>query len=419
MNSKINIEQIKRRIIDFLLLLAILFQDAGDFNILPIDLYKIFIVIIGLFYIVKIFKRKSIMLLDYKYIIVLVYILAITFIFNFDIQVLKNIMFLLFEFFVLFMYLNDNTSDNRIYKILYTAALILSVFGIVQLIAFNMNYAPLYDITLYGFRTNANYIRIGSPNSLYAEPSHLCAIIGSGIYLGLNKKNILNNNYIKTWKTLLIIAFGLLTKSILVYLSILIFLIPYFYITIGKKKFIKLLMILLILFATVLFVVRDSEFIERSLNKGYYIFHPDPYVLSGGTGWALTSNINIALRKVLDGYLLGTGLYSHENYYYYYIELLYGKVPYYINNQDAASLYIRSLSEFGIVGITGLAIFIISRLKLYLKYNRNKCFFVILLITESIRIGHYTNVLILMPFIYMIINNRKKVMEESKYEGKN
>ena len=41
---------------------------------------------------------------------------------------------------------------------------------------------------------------------------------------------------------------------------------------------------------------------------------------------AIITNFNIAVAKMKDGYLIGTGLDSHRLYYDYYINVLYSKL---------------------------------------------------------------------------------------------
>lgn len=66
---------------------------------------------------------------------------------------------------------------------------------------------------------------------------------------------------------------------------------------------------------------------------------------------AITSNFQVSVEKMKDGYWLGTGLDSHRLYYDRYIDRLYLFLYMRLNSEDAASLYIRVFSEFGIVGL--------------------------------------------------------------------
>lgn len=107
-----------------------------------------------------------------------------------------------------------------------------------------------------------------------------------------------------------------------------------------------------------------------------------------------------------DGYILGTGLYSHEIYYYDYIYILYRDIQWFMNSQDAASLFIRIFSEFGIFGLIIFLGFLIKIFVKSLKYNIDICFFAVLLLVEGMRIGHYSIVLIMLPITILILNNK-------------
>ena len=83
---------------------------------------------------------------------------------------------------------------------------------------------------------------------------------------------------------------------------------------------------------------------------------------------ALVSNLNIAIEKMKDGYIFGTGFDSHQMYYDKYIAEIYGRIIMAVNKEDCASLYIRIFSEFGIIGFL---IFVIASQALTVSSLKN------------------------------------------------
>ncbi|WP_062307747.1 hypothetical protein [Polynucleobacter sinensis] len=78
------------------------------------------------------------------------------------------------------------------------------------------------------------------------------------------------------------------------------------------------------------------------------------------SGFALISNAIVAQAALRDSYFLGTGLRTHENSYNKYLYNTYdeSQVLLELNSIDAGSLFIRLLSEFGVLGIIGFLLFL-------------------------------------------------------------
>lgn len=271
----------KDRFLDICLGLAIIFQDAGDFDFFPVNLYNIFIFIMFLYYFVKILIIKKVPKISQNIIFLLCYILILTFIHKFNLSTVKNIFFLLIEFFTFYMYISQLKDFSRIYKVIYICAFILSFYGIIQLIAYKLELPYIYDITIYHFGRNADYLLSGRPTSLYAEPAHLCGVLSAALYIAITKKSLTNNSYIKNYRTIIIFVFSILTKTLLVYISMIIFFIYYLYaykkVQINKK-------IVIVIFVSILcliFVMNNQNFIEISYDKILYLIEPSTSDIAG------------------------------------------------------------------------------------------------------------------------------------------
>ena len=75
------------RLKDFILIMAIILQDAGHFGFLPITIFQILILFLCCLYLAEMLYKRKIMFFDKKMTIILIYILLVTFINKFDFSV--------------------------------------------------------------------------------------------------------------------------------------------------------------------------------------------------------------------------------------------------------------------------------------------------------------------------------------------
>jgi hypothetical protein len=122
------------------------------------------------------------------------------------------------------------------------------------------------------------------------------------------------------------------------------------------------------------------------------------YTTSDLSGFALASNILVANEGLKESTYVGTGINSHKDTYEKVIYKLFAnsQVILELNKEDAGSLYIRLLSEFGIPGLLAFFVFLYQCRagKEYepslLKYINILC--LVILITYSVRNGSYLSV---------------------------
>ena len=139
------------------------------------------------------------------------------------------------------------------------------------------------------------------------------------------------------------------------------------------------------------------------------------------TTFALKSNYLIAKNKIEDGYIFGTGIFTHEFYYYKYIDVIY-KSHYqkYLNYSDAASIFIRLLSEFGILGIFAYILMIFYVIKCYKKKDYINMFYMMLFISQGMRLGDYTWLFNCLPIVIIFsklsndVNEKDSDLNEKK-----
>ena len=404
------------KIEDYLLLISLLLQDAGTFGFLPLNLSQIIIIFLCFILIIKLRSSNYKMYMPKNVILFFIYIFAITFLNVFDVESIKGICFFVLQTITIFLYLSTVEDYSKIYKIMYITAFILSCYGIIQTIAYYAEIPTIYDMSLYGFAVNNSYVGkngIFRPSSLYSEPAHLTGILISGIYIGLVNEQ--DEKHIKKWKTLIIFIFSVLTKSTITYISLAMILIYYF--IIYKKAFFKnFKWICLIVIITSIILSNNPRIMNEVMYKFKSLKTADPTYSSDASGFAIISNLKIAFNKMKDGYLFGTGYDSHRLYYYKYIDNLYSNVLFYLNVDEAASLYTRIFSEFGIIGLIAFITFCMNKLIYSIKTkNKDLMFFTILLLIIILRNGSYVYIINSLSFSVLICH---KKIENNRSEKK-
>lgn len=284
-------------------------------------------------------------------IVLFAYIGILTIINPFDMDSIKTFGFLILSVTMYHLFLQRVPLQMTI-ETIYSSALWLSLYGCIQEFGYLLKIPAIYDISTYSFiikwvrywawKFNAGQF------SFYAEPAYLGPILGIGVLIGLIEYR--SNKKIKIWKTVVIMACALMTQSFLTYASVIMALVCFilFYQK-GIKRKLKwgLLATLIVVFLCVSqwdlvysVIGRLSQFKTLQTDTGNDL-----------SALAITSNFQVSVEKMKDGYWLGTGLDSHRLYYDRYIDRLYLFLYMRLNSEDAASLYIRVFSEFGIVGL--------------------------------------------------------------------
>lgn len=376
-----------------LLLLGLVFQDAGTFSILPLNLFQFIIMGIGIVCLVKTLVYKTKWTISPKLLLMFFYIFLITFILNirvFDIESVKSTGMFIIIYFIMDYYVIRQKSFLNIIEVLYTAAFIISLIGCIQQLGYISGVNSLYDYTLYGFVRNGAYINgdLLRVTSLYAEPAHLNSLLSGGIYIALlsiNKKY----DFVNSFKTAIIIICTLMTFSSLVYISVGIVFVAYI-LWINQNIMEKLKWVIigvtLLLIITRLFPDNTQQILDKiSTVRTAKSTSSDDL-----SGFAIISNIKVAISKMQDWYLFGTGLDSHRLFYFEYIGRIYNSVLMYLNYADAASLYTRIFSEFGIFGFIFFMGWIIKNISIATKSkNEYYQFSILLLIIQGLRNGNY------------------------------
>ncbi|MDZ5065937.1 O-antigen ligase family protein [Clostridium perfringens] len=412
---------------DILVILSILTIGFGNLNgLLIINLSQI--IVVALLFLQLFLRRKRFNLCIPKFILLLVfYIVFVTFILNYsinsrDVESIKNLVMLLIYFLAFYNYIYNKKDINILMRLLYTVAFILSIIGIIQEIGYLLNIEFLYNYSYIGLNNSITqtgiFMRV---TSLYSEPAHLAIGLMGGISVIFSKK-LINFKVGNLISDLVIFICMLFTFSMVVYLTIAIIASYFlFFIFKGFKNKSKIIFIGLIVLFAFIYVSNDALIIIKYKIDSLFTLNQN-LDTNNLSSFAVFSNYKIALEKLKDGYLLGTGLDSHYKTYFTYINNIYqgNSIVMYLNYNDAASLYIRIFSEFGLIGIAIYLYYLIKNLFFYnkkYKYYYNLYVIsrisLICLICYGVRMGNYSNpILFLFWCILIICNKRIKSLEK-------
>ncbi len=399
-------KDLKLNIFDILIIAAIVLQDAGTFGILPLNAFQIIIILkLGLFAIKMIIDKK--LVIPYRMLVVIAYVTVITFINVHDFDSIKSVGYYAMHMVAIALYLIYTDNNTKIYKVLYYAAGVLTIYGVIQEIGYVLGLRFIYDPTMWGFYKfvpvplSEYTVRIWS---LYSEPAHMSGILCVGILIGMLGIEDRSHELVFTNKVITALMFMvvLVGVSATAYIGLVVALITWFIISdIGVKykaavgaSFVA---VLCIVFATSKEIFK-SIIVGRivGLFEGYYTF-------GNATTYAIISNFRVALLKMKELGIFGTGMDSNRIWYYDYVDKIYGANAEYLNVDDAASVFTRIFSEFGLVGIIFLIALIVFMI---IKAAKNKDKFlavmIALFVIAGMRDGTYVNIVLSIPFAYFI-----------------
>ncbi|MEB2786970.1 O-antigen ligase family protein [Algoriphagus persicinus] len=302
-------------------------------------------------------------------------------------------------------YYRNNLYDFAInyYKLVYYISL-FSIFQIAIFLLFGISIIPQNFIT--------GQLPTGSPVfipevlgilprnlGLSSEPANFSYILIPGVYLAISQlftKELFVANP-KRYAWIILIAM-VLTFSLVAYFGILLsalFLL--------KEKIFKLsvriiypITLLLVLIYGIYASGVGEKFI--SLVKMGNEVSDNRMETHSYTAFALISNVMVVIESQKENHFIGSGLNTHLYNYDKYIYTIFEheQVSLELNKEGAGSIFLRTLSEFGIPGLLALFIFFIRfKLKRGVNFSKYQIINEMALVTILLfctRSGHYTNI---------------------------
>ena len=276
---------------------------------------------------------------------------------------IKSIVGILIYALVFILYVSDKQRFKSLIKAYYSFIFIISVFALIQVLLFsiaNIEFAlPFAETNIEGKTLFRHEVLDLLPRAfgISSEPAHFAEILLPAIGMILYSIVYKENQIVKIDFTCIVIFVAyLLTFSLIAYSGLLLTLIMLFIKKIQFVRFVLIsIIILLFSFLSIKYIKPINERITSLIS-----FNINQFGTSDLSSFAIISNALVTKSALVESHLLGNGLNSHplsyDKYIGSYMNSLEDLMP--LNKDDAASTYLRILSELGILGIIVLLIFL-------------------------------------------------------------
>ncbi len=345
----------------------------------------------------------------------------------------KQISIIIFIIFVTWMFFYNNRNDIRYILNLYLqVSFVVSCIALFQEFFYLTGFKYGWDYSSWKIVNQIDYSNIMlRVTAIAGEPSILVYALAPAFYIALNAFLTKDRSIclFKQWQNLIIITAMLLTYSFLGYIGIIISLSLIIFWN-SKQIKIKNLYIFIFLFLlmfllgnkSIILRVNDTFYemkhsILKNENKNRYI---EKSINESTYNIFLHSKISFANLK--EHPIFGSGLGSYlKTFKKYANNFNYDKTKRVMHKSDAASLFLRIISELGLFGIFIFFTFIIYNYVWDFSFRNKPNYYVtvsnavlIFIILRLIRYGvYYSDGYFLFIFIYY---NAKKSLTDDKKE---
>lgn len=299
-------------------------------------------------------------------------------------------------FFYYYVILEYDFDIERLFKWYLIGAFMTSLIGVGQFISYRIGFRPGYDfgwiLNKWSFSPGGIFgLRI---NSIFAEPTHLGAVLSLAFFFSVYNVFLKETIYISRIQSLTIIVIYLLSFSGLGQLGIFLTFIL-FAINFGLVRYI----FVIIPFSIVLFNYLYNNVLDfRERYDGLIqLFTNGKFVLgkTHGSSFILYNNAHVAWENFQSNFIFGSGIGSHtvafEKFSLAKNFVTYG---FNLNSADANSMFLRLVSETGLFGVS---IFLYIIFKFYVKRDEKHDTFhwivsngiLIMILLNLFRQGHY------------------------------
>ncbi|MFC1571230.1 O-antigen ligase family protein [Candidatus Margulisiibacteriota bacterium] len=341
----------------------------------------------------------------------------------------------------------NNYDIEKLFKLYLKFAIIISTLGVFQEVSFLLNFRLGYDWAFFLPKsgnpgTSLFFLRV---SSIMPEPSMLAIILTPAAFVVLANLFSKRKIYLSRLAGLVILAAYLLTFSAIGYLGLifcsLLILYQKGYLNIKKQKVLILPVIIMILFFVFYLAYSSLPGIKSRVDAFRALASQPDQLLNlsvvmdrNASVLILYSNIDAAFNSIRKSPLFGSGLGTHaENFDKYYGRLIdeaniSGKLRilrgwgFGISKADANSLFVRLLSETGIVGVLIvlwlLMRYFIKRIDLSSAADSDAAIYnlsiinngiFLLIVMRLVRFGHYfVDGFFFFVFIYYFSNMQVK-----------
>jgi len=298
----------------------------------------------------------------------------------------------LFFHYVLEMY---NFDFKRMFRYYMIGSLIVSLIGIMQLLAYKAGISKLYH---FGWLFNKWSVTQGGlgirVNSIFSEPAYFAAVIAPAFFVSIYNVATRTTLFITRRQSVIIAIAYLLTFSSVgigaVFLVIILLLLNF-----GFFRY-AIIFIPIFIFSFQYAYENVPEFRDRYVGT-IEIFTTGNYQSYDihGSSFVLYNNYHIAMENFRRNPVFGTGLGSHPIAFdKYSLTLLEGAVDIDFNKMDANSMLLRMFSETGIYGLV-VMLLLLTRSWIFKSTARTREHWVMsnalacIILLYLLRQGHY------------------------------
>jgi len=316
-----------------------------------------------------------------------------------------------------YMLIRINDYDIKsLFRIYLNIAFVVALIGVIQEVSYLFKFQPGYDYKAFLppnwiFYPTHNFLRV---NSILPEPAGFCVSMLPAVFVALITFLTSQKKIIGKFKAGIIILSFILSFSSTGYIGLFIAI----FLAIFRYKSLKRAALAVVLVLSVfLFLYNVSRDFKARIDDSLKVASAQKSLGDANLSvFALYSNARVAYSSFKIAPFIGTGLGSHELNYRKFISTITGSsnASGFVNMQDAASLFLRLISETGLLGIV-LVLFFIFRFHLstrqddmgFLWIINNSALLVILI--RLLRVGHYfTDGFFLFFWMYYFSNLQAK-----------
>jgi len=289
--------------------------------------------------------------------------------------------------------INDYKVDG-LFRIYMQIACVVALIGIFQEISYLIGFEAGYDYRAFILRKVRPYAQSGilRVTSIMQEPAHLGAALAPALFIAILNVSQGEKYFINKKLSWLLIITVLLSFSLISYIGIII---AFILIMLNYRR-VKLIAICSLILLSLGFMVYNTlPDIRMRINDTVAVLSgKKPLEKVNLSTFAVYSNGFVAYKSFRHNPLFGSGLGSHPLSYDRYIAeaIDLDKIIHTLNKDDASGLFLRLVSETGLLGVF-LFIYFIS--KFYVSRIRNSYSWIIsnaiicLFILNLLRQGNY------------------------------